>query len=325
MDKIKHLYIIGNGFDIHHDRKTSYGNFYTWALENYGRDIADLEEKLGGLDEDWWSDFENNLANINAYEISQNIAFENEPDLLDDYVDRQWNVAQIYTEQLFDGVYTDIKMIFEEWIQNGIKKTNPAKLVSLKIKDSFFLTFNYSDTLEEFYGIPAHQILHIHGSIYDKTFIIGHGKTRDEISKENDYTTHPTAKVETDNEEDEYCDYEEEGLQLHEQLALDAAIDGVASQRKPVAEIIKENAKTFNSFSGVTDIHIYGFSFSDIDLPYINKIVQSIDKSKVTWEVSDFRDENKDKIEQYFKCHYITNYKIVALDDLIDRSQLSLF
>ena len=36
------------------------------------------------------------------------------------------------------------------------------KVISLN-PNSIFLTFNYTDTLEELYAIPENQILHIHG------------------------------------------------------------------------------------------------------------------------------------------------------------------
>lgn len=308
MEKIKHLYIIGNGFDIHHCRKTRYSDFYEWALANHENVILEIEEKIGRpLEDEWWNDFENNLANIDAYTISQTIASQHVPNLLDDHVDRQWGEAAISTEQLFEEVYDDIKMIFEDWIQKGIEPTDKRRLISLNRKDSFFLTFNYTDTLEESYHVSSSQILHIHGSIYDEKFIIGHGKSTDEISKMNG-------------------DEKTGGLEAHEQFALGAAIRGIASQRKPVTDIIQDNNDIFSSFKDVTDIHIYGFSFSDIDLPYLDKIVEVIDLKNVSWEISDFKDKKKDVIQKFLNKHGISNYNIISLEDKIPESgQLELF
>ena len=328
MEKIKHLYIIGNGFDIHHFRKTSYEDFYKWANENYNNVIVGIEEKVGTLDAEWWCDFEKNLANINAYEVSQIIASENVPNLLDDHVDRQWNDAQVYTEQLFEEVYNDIKMIFKEWVLNGIKPTNLNRLISLDKKESFFLTFNYTDTLEKSYHVPSSQILHVHGSIYDDKFIIGHGKSIEEITKENEYNDCPSVNKGPIEYDEDLYEYEDEGLELHEKLALDAAISGIASQRKPVLDIIKENNDRFNSFNEVTDIHIYGFSFSDIDLPYLDKIVGIVDISNVSWEVSDYEGKSEDAIVKFMTKHSISksNYDIISLEEKIPSSrQLELF
>jgi UDP-2,3-diacylglucosamine pyrophosphatase LpxH len=326
MEKIQHLYIIGNGFDIHHCRKTSYADFYKWANENHEDVIVEIEEKVGSLDAEWWYNFENNLAKINAYEISQTIASENVPNLSDDHVDRQWNDAQIYTEQLFESVYDDIKKLFEEWVQNGIKPTNLNRLISLDKKESFFLTFNYTDTLENSYHVPYSQILHIHGSIYDKEFIIGHGKSIEEITKENEYNYSPSVNKGPIEDDEDIYEYEEGGLELHEQLALDAAISGIASQRKPVLDIIKKNNDRFNSFNEIADIHIYGFSFSDIDLPYLDKIVEVVDIDNVSWEVSDYNGDKKDAIVKFMTKHSISNYTIISLEDKIPNSrQLELF
>lgn len=350
MENIKHLYIIGNGFDIHHCRKTSYSEFYRWALENHEDVIEEIEEKIGDLDAKWWSNFENNLANIDAYTVSQTIASENDPDLLDDHVDRHWDDAKVYTEQLFEEVYDEIKTIFEEWIQQGIAPTKSECLISLNRKDSFFLTFNYTDTLEESYHVSPSQILHIHGSIYDKKFIIGHGKSEKEITNENKYNDSRSVNKGSieddedfyddeeediydneeediyDDEEEDFYEDEEEGLELHQQWALDAAISSIASQRKPVTNIIKNNNDIFCSFKDVTDIHIYGFSFSDIDLPYLDKIVEVIDLKNVSWEISDFEDKNKEAIQKFLNKHGISNYKIISLEDKIPESgQLELF
>lgn len=327
MEDIKHLYIIGNGFDIHHGRKTSYKDFYTWLSENHRSELDDIEEKIGMLDADWWSNFENNLANIDAYEISQNIAYENVPNLLDDHVDRQWNDAQIYTEQLFEEVFDKIKSLFWQWIKHGIEQTNRNKLIELRKKDSFFLSFNYTETLEDSYGIPQHQVLHIHGNIYDEEFIIGHGEDRLSISQKNAYTPSVQNNSLDDDEDYENGYGEDEGLQIHEQLALDAAIDAVAGQRKPVDEIIQKNLEFFNSLAGVKDIHIYGFSFSKIDMPYLDKIASVVNLNDVLWEVSDHNKENEIKIKQFFHGHNIKEerYSIITLEDKMFNKQLKLF
>ena len=44
--------------------------------------------------------------------------------------------------------------------------------------------------------------------------------------------------------------------------------------KKPVAEIIKNNRGFFDALRGVKEITILGFSYSDIDMPYLEKIVE---------------------------------------------------
>lgn len=319
METIKHLYIIGNGFDIHHRINSSYSNFEEWLKQN-GISIYGFDEIFGGVGSDWWCDFENNMGDVDTYDYAMGIASENPPDLTSDHCDSTWNDAQVYVEDGLEEVYNSITDNFKDWILQ-LNEPDITKKISLKYEDSIFLTFNYTKTLEKLYAIPSERVLHIHGSIDNESFVIGHGKTIEDLEKEHN----PEDSNQSIDVDDEEYTYDDEGLEIHEQWAYDAALNGVAKYRKPVENIIKSNLIFFDSLKDVTDIHVYGFSFSGIDIPYINQIVKSVNLSKVTWEVSDFRGENQNKIETYFKTHNITNYKIISLDDLIDKSQLSLF
>ena len=58
----KHLYVIGNGFDIHHCINSSYSDFREWMQEEHPDVMTDFEEAYGECDDEWWADFENQLA-----------------------------------------------------------------------------------------------------------------------------------------------------------------------------------------------------------------------------------------------------------------------
>ena len=61
-------------------------------------------------------------------------------------------------------------------------------IASPYLKDSLWLTFNYTHTLEDLYGIDSSLILHIHGDAenYYEKLIIGYGNDEDiaEIASE---------------------------------------------------------------------------------------------------------------------------------------------
>lgn len=63
---LKHLYIIGNGFDLHHGINSSYKNFHEWMNENNPDVIEKVDEIYGICDDEWWSDFENQLASLDV-------------------------------------------------------------------------------------------------------------------------------------------------------------------------------------------------------------------------------------------------------------------
>ena len=60
------LYIIGNGFDLHHGLKTSYSNFRDDHAKkgSLWNDLLDIYGDSQLNDEYWWRDFENMLGRI---------------------------------------------------------------------------------------------------------------------------------------------------------------------------------------------------------------------------------------------------------------------
>ena len=84
--------------------------------ENNPDVIEKADEIYGICDDEWWSDFENQLASLDAIRYSSEIASENQPDLTSDHCDRMWNDAQIEVENQLEGLYTDLRECFHEWI-----------------------------------------------------------------------------------------------------------------------------------------------------------------------------------------------------------------
>lgn len=318
----KHLYIIGNGFDLHHGINSSYRDFMKWMNVNYCDIMLKVDKVYGDCDNDWWSDFENQLASLDAIQYSRKIAFENRPDLTSEHCDGMWQDAQIEVKNQLYGLYSDIRECFHEWIL----QLNPpleSKKVKLIIQESIFLNFNYTKTLENYYDISRSNILHIHGCIdEDEDFVLGHGKSYEELDSLN---TEDLPDSPDDLNEQELAQFYEEqanSAALHEQLARDAAIGGVASQRKPVDELIKKHEGFFNSLRDITHIHVYGMSLSEVDIPYLEHIL-SIVKS-VKWEFSDYKGYNSEKINIFCRNHHIKDYSIIELDEIIDTAQLQI-
>lgn len=316
---MKHLYIIGNGFDIHHNINSTYRDFRDWLEEKYPRVLEDIEDVYGYCDTDWWADFENNLASLDAVEFSSNIASENQPDLLSEHCDRTWDDAQIEVESQLKAIYAEMREHFHEWITQ-LNKPHDDKRIKIEQDDSMFFTFNYTKTLEDMYNIPAANIKHIHGCVNDnEDFILGHGKSYDDIAKINSRSEIPTPSDNLTDEEIEQL-YEEQAdmaEQYHEQQAKEAAIAGIASQQKPVQSIIGKNKAFFDSLKGVHDIHIYGFSFSKIDMPYLEAIINVVGTEKTNWEISDYEGEKRIQIEEFISDHKIKDFNVIELSELL--------
>ncbi|MDM8287373.1 AbiH family protein, partial [Phocaeicola plebeius] len=60
---MKHLYIIGNGFDIHTGLATRYADFQLWLENNYPF-IYENMQAVYDIDAEWWNDFEVQLGNL---------------------------------------------------------------------------------------------------------------------------------------------------------------------------------------------------------------------------------------------------------------------
>ena len=303
----KHLYIIGNGFDIHHGIPSKYYDkkggscFRKWLDENNCELLCEIDENFGSTNESWWSKFEDSLASIETLRVANEEAFEHYPNFgSDDFRDRDWYEAELSVGNRLNNVYSNIISAFRNWI-NQLPIGNPQMKVRIEMTNSSFLTFNYSDTLETLYGVSPSSILYIHGKVKSNdALILGHGLTYQDLEKEF--------------EKNEKVD----GGDYVYQRAKSAALFSVANHRKKVEEIIKKNKKWFDELFDVTQIHIYGHSLNEIDMPYFQKIFDTVNRNNVKLEISylDEKDyENVKKIMEY-EGFSISQYKPIRLKDL---------
>ena len=188
----KTLYIIGNGFDLHHGLDTKYQSFGLFLKEKYSLLYDNLIEYYGlpTLDSDdddtyydsQWADFENALANLDfEYILDENTDFL--PDIAsDDFRDRDLHTYQQVMEQIVDDLTEKLYKVFKEFILN-VKLPADISDKKLNVKtDAIFLNFNYTNTLEKYYEIKGSQILYIHNRANsDELLILGHGTDPNEF------------------------------------------------------------------------------------------------------------------------------------------------
>lgn len=79
---MKHLYVIGNGFDIFTGLRTRYLDF-RWWLENNYIFVYEALTAIYDADGEWWNEFESQLGKLN---IEKYIA---------DYTPKYMNVADL--------------------------------------------------------------------------------------------------------------------------------------------------------------------------------------------------------------------------------------
>ncbi|MFW3479692.1 bacteriophage abortive infection AbiH family protein [Aerococcus urinaeequi] len=288
------LFIIGNGFDIAHNIKTTYTDFKTYlvntypeysrypmtmdsqifwdemrldtAWEYYVRFLIDTINKVESndsltvnKDNIQWNDYESSLGKLDLSEYlydSLHPKYKIKPD--------EMNQQALFV--LKNNMLSFYTTFFNEWIkQISLNNIQPFENFSNLIeKDSVFLTFNYTVTLEEIYEVK--KVTHIHGKQNDEEVIIGH----DEKFNKKLYKKYP--------------------------YIYDKLVTLYETLRKDTTKVLNRNQDFFIKLSNnnITSIYNYGFSFSKPDRPYINKIIESVNTEAITWYLNEFdKDKNK--------------------------------
>ncbi|MCC3866900.1 bacteriophage abortive infection AbiH family protein [Terrisporobacter mayombei] len=295
------LFILGNGFDLNHNLKTKYEDFREYLLERYpGVDETPLYCIEGSMLPDGNLEYDEKEVAIFIFNlISQAEGYDNEWNdieislgkldfgmLLEDMVEKQydkdgdldWSEMDFLYEIASSDFYKPtlkIKELLSDWIETiDVKNSKPNQKFKNLIdsKQDLFLNFNYTKTLEVVYKI--NNVFHIHG-IQGADIVVGHNEEYDAL-------------------EDEYTSAEGNFIKIHNAL------------RKDTSEIINKSKVFFNNLSHITEIYSHGFSFSEVDLPYIQEICRRIDTTNLIWYLSSYDSEEeikkyRDKIE---KCGF---------------------
>lgn len=255
------LYIIGNGFDLHHGLNTSYLNFRNYCVRNVPSLWKNLFEIYGDMinNDMWWSSFENKLGCVNY----DNLALSN----------NGFALGEQKVQNLFKGM---LPPIFGKWIKQ-IRKS-PQMDTSLNIDtESLFFTFNYTLVLEKVYHIDENNVWHIHNSVKNPdNIIIGHDSDERELfstylSNNTNYIVSP--------------DF------------VDRVNSKIAQGSKNVKmRIENQKDRFFDIYSQIKHIVVMGFSFNEIDIPYIKAIIEANkNTADVDWTIY-FHSKGEDKI-----------------------------
>lgn len=266
------LYIIGNGFDRAHGMATMYCDFKQWLIQNGRIDvIQELQSAFPTKnDNDFllWSDFEKALG---LYDID---------------IVTNWNWEDLYlTECSLGGqvfktpnftLNTQLLDILNDAFTKWIRSIPPAKTKTdyhLE-KGAYYLSFNYTDTLETLYCIPQRNILHIHGQAsLNEKLIVGHNL---EINPSN---------------------YWDDNLDMRTNNERIQRLMDMNDLRKPYLEIIKNNNYFFQKLNHVRDIHIIGHSCAEVDYPYFQKIKETVEIGAI-WHFTPYNDNDIYRIQK---------------------------
>lgn len=299
--KIDTLYIVGNGFDLHHRLDTWYSSFGL-HLKNKDSEIYDnLVNYLGlpEIDEDnqdllkntLWSDFEALLATLDIdYILEEHRDLAYNPHSID-ASDGDWHTIEVLVGLIRDALTIEMFKEFKEFIRD-IKYTPKEELDLLNIdQNAIFFNFNYTNSLERYYNIEKSQILHIHNRAdSDEKLILGHGINPSNIYIEEDIKVPEGLSNEDLNEwwQNKYRKNYDYSVEIGRQ----ELIKYFSQSFKPSSILIENNKSFFASLNGIKKVYILGHSLGDVDDDYFIKIINSINNAQTDWIIS-FYDESE--------------------------------
>lgn len=278
---MRNLVIIGNGFDLFHGIKSSYWDFKEY-LKEMGEDefIKALERYI--YSDELWSSFEYALGSMD-YEALE----ENNSCYLLGYGDEDWSDSAHHDYQMMISEELSFSENISAYIKNWILSLQTAreKKISTDIinQDNVFVSFNYTDTLEQTYNIPREKILYIHGKAKELTeLIVGHGDESMITSMvQKDFST----------EEEAYIEYME-GYDIRELEAEEIIRGYFRSTYKNVNNIIQNNLSFFNKLHKIRRVYIIGHSLADVDLRYFSFLFDCLTEH-IDWIVTYHKEYEK--------------------------------
>lgn len=306
MDNV--LYIIGNGFDLHHGINSSYRNFAYWLQ----RKNKYLYEKLSSLclTDSLWSNFEEALAYIDRdYFLG----------MAEVALPQSWSEDDTIAELLYAGdianhageeLWDEILNSFRKWVCTiSWKRQSDGKKLMLDY-EARFITFNYTTFLESKYGIDKSNILYIHGKQGSKTNppIIGHASidtfNKWYKKKNSSYKKYYNAR---------------HALLPEVELMATNIEEYFALSEKPVRDIINKYNVFLNNLYDIEHIYVLGHSLSDVDIPYFKKVIHLNDCPEcIHWHLSFYDENEKLRLASVFKQKISNDYKSLTMFNLND-------
>lgn len=277
LDKLESetLIVIGNGFDIAHGIRSTYGDFRNWLVAKKESSLIGLMDTFFSNKRDVWNDIEKALGEYDEESILSFCRPEEEFD----YDHSLSSSARIEDSPMaiFQPVLEQFKDRFDEWVES-IEIFGAERIGELS-PNCRYLTFNYTDTLETIYGIPKNNIAHIHGSrLLKDEYIIGHNCYRNPMDV-----------------------WDDESL-IFESRAMESIVESMNGFVKDYQGNIHKHSDFFLKLSQIKQVICYGHSMNEIDWPYFEEIINKTGKD-IPWRISCYCKTDYDNVEK-FKTHF---------------------
>ncbi len=293
------LFIIGNGFDLAHNLPTRFDPDFKKITRKYEQNnFWDLYQSFTN---DIWSDFEN-LLGCPDFNSLKEIFNGYAPDY---YSDRESDRDSIIYQVELNGKLQDALYEFANNAEDSLCNIQTNDFIEQILDlDGYYITFNYTHTLEVIYNIPCEQILHIHGEVGKNNLVLGYPK---ENFKPEKYTYDARMKGRGPYIKIEIEDYINRIEDYYVRTAYKNLIDKCASFYK---EIRIDLLKVFldSNQCKIEEIIVYGHSCA-IDFDYFSYL--NTRYSNAYWKFYVRGEEQESNVLHLIKEYSIKNTVIV--------------
>lgn len=302
----KTLFVIGNGFDLYHGVRSRYEDFHKWLIANRGWSrFEDIEQHF--IVSDLWSNLEENLGAFDSEGCGEDWSIATP---LGMFINGQLICTAREVNEDFDGKLREWRdeMLrgLAEWVKT-LRPVGGCPKLPIVSTGAQYLSFNYTRTLEDYYGIDPYQILHVHGVAGQpwKCLQLGHGAEIEEIRDDNAE------------------DYNPECFDGDQVTPVEELNGHVRRWRKPVEEIIRHHVGFWNGLGDVAKVIVLGFSMGRVDEPYMRKIANVVRRDVVWW--CSWHDKGEDIKTRNFLMsvgeRHIELFRLEAMGEIADMVQ----
>lgn len=293
------LFVIGNGLDRAHKMPTSFDpDFKNIALKYEQDNFWDLYQTR---ENDIWSDFENLLA-CPKFNNLEEIFYGYEPDYLSD---RESDRDGIIYQVELNGKLQDALYEFADNAEDSLRYIQVNDFIEQILDpDGYYITFNYTHTLEYIYEIPWNQVLHIHGEVGKDNLELGYPEGNFTPEK---YSYDIRGKGRGPYIEKEIEDYIDDFEDYYVRTAYVELIDKCKSFYKEIRIDLIEDFLNENQCE-IEEIIVYGHSCA-IDFDYFNYL--NTRYSNAYWKFYVKGEEQERNVHNLIKRYFIKNADII--------------
>ena len=209
----------------------------------------------------------------------------------------------------FEDYQTQMQACFELWIKDKEEEIENIKPILDLSPDDYYINFNYTEVLEQVYGIPSSQILHIHGDAsIDRAelLVVGHGLSEDDITS---IGKNAIRSIEVAVEKGSLSRTSQSSVTPY--VCADESQKFLTILRKDTESIIAKHAAYFaklrRASNCIDEVIILGHSLFAVDVPYFRHLSDNVLDPDTKWKINIYPPEHESTILAHFK-------KVMAFD-----------